>query len=56
MQDAFKAVILPNPASAPHGRGTRRSPDERTAAMTAAIFLISLNLLLVGSLAIRKPE
>jgi hypothetical protein len=30
--------------------------DERTAAMTAAIFLVSLNLLLVGSLAIRRPE
>jgi hypothetical protein len=29
---------------------------ERTAAMTAAIFLISLNLLLIGSLAIRRPE
>ena len=27
---------------------------ERNAAMTAAIFLISLNLLLVGSLAIRN--
>jgi len=24
--------------------------------MTAAIFLISLNLLLVGSLAVRRPE
>ena len=31
----------------------KRPPRERTA-MTAAIFLISLNLLLVGSLAIRS--
>jgi hypothetical protein len=46
MQGAFK-LLLPKET---------RSPIERTAAMTAAIFLISLNLLLVGSLAIRRPE
>jgi hypothetical protein len=32
----------------------KSTPHERNAAVTAAIFLISLNLLLIGSLAIRN--
>jgi hypothetical protein len=48
--------LLPRVRVHGFGRGRVRDsplPHERNAAMTAAIFLISLNLLLVGSLAIR---
>lgn len=56
MQDAFKPVLFPeNRARSPRAR-TQAPPHERTAAMTAAIFLISLNLLLVGSLALRRQD
>jgi len=41
MQDVSKP-FLPNP--------------KKGAAMTAALFLISLNALLIGSLAIRRPS
>ena len=47
MQDVSKLLSSPTRSS---------SPYERNAAMTAAIFLISLNALLVGSLAIRNAS